>query len=364
MQERIKKIQTTLRKKGLSGAILTNHFNIYYLSSFKGVSQTEREAILIVTSKKATLITARLYQQEAVMLKSKFLDVKIASERNEINKFIKQELNFRTQTPKIGFEQQDLKVSELLEFRKILKGAKLIPAKHLIEDIRQVKTEDEIKKIEKAQLITQKAFDQITKTLKKGQTEEEIAENLVKIIKSLGGQGLAFETIVASGPNSSKPHYQTGKRQIKKDDILLLDFGAKYQNYCADLTRTIFMGKAKDEHKNIYHHVETAQKKALKKIRKDIRASRVHKHTIKHFEQHGLSDKFLHSLGHGIGLEVHEKPSISTKSKDTLEEGMVFSVEPGLYFPDWGGVRIEDLVAIVNGKSILLGKTAQFIEIT
>ena len=362
----IKNLQKALKDKNLDGLIITNPVNIFYLLGFRGVSPTEREATLVVTLNTATLITARLYQQEALKLKSKDLDVKISQERREFNGFIKDVLDssrLRSNNILVGFEEHDLKFSEFREFKKLLKGAKFVPIKHLVEGLRIIKTADEIKNIERAQLISQKAFEQVLKTIKVGQHEAEIAENLAKIMKSLGAQGLAFESIIASGPNSALPHHVTGSRKIKRGEVLLFDFGAKYKDYSADLSRTVFVGRSSDQHAKIYHHVANAQQKAIAKIKSGIHASHAHKTALAHFKKHNLEEYFLHSLGHGIGLEIHEKPSLSPKSKDMLTDGMVFSVEPGLYFPPWGGVRIEDLIVIQNGKAKLLGKFAQFLEI-
>lgn len=370
MESTINNFQKILTKKNLSGFIVTNQINILYLSGFRGISQTEREAILVVTPKKATLITARLYQTEALRLKSKLLNINIASERNEYDLFTKTAItksgsaNSTAKTPlKIGFEEHNMTIGEYKHFKKLFRGSKLMPFKHVIEDLRIIKSAYEINNIGKAQKISQKAFNQVVKTIKIGQTEAEIAQNLEKLIKSLGGQGLAFDTIVASGPNSALPHYVTGRRKIKKGDVLLFDFGAKYKNFCADLSRTIFVGKAGSREANIYNHVFAAQKKALSAIKPKILSSSVHKTALSYFKTQSLDEFFIHSLGHGIGLEVHEKPSLGIKSKDKLAENMVFSVEPGLYFPQWGGVRIEDLVTIKNGKAQILGGHAELIEI-
>src|SRR3990167_7015774 len=394
MQARIQKLNKILIEKGLDALIVTSPTNIFYLTGFRGVSPLEREAILLIATNESTLITTRLYQTEANRLKTKDLDVKIATERNEINKFLKALLkNSKT----IAFEEHDLKFSEFRQFKRILnqtsqysssdpapRGSreasnlkfstssnnnplikhKLIPTRNLVEDLRLVKTADEIKNIQRAQLISQRAFDQIIKTVKIGQTEVQIADTLVKILKNLGAQGQAFEPIIASGPNSAKPHHITSDRQLTINDVLLLDFGAKYKGYCADLSRTIFIGKARDEKRNIYDHVQTSQNMAIATIGAGLAAKKAHNCAVKHFKKHKLDPYFLHNLGHGTGLEVHEKPSISTKSKDILKEGMVFSVEPGLYFPAWGGVRIEDLVTIRNGNAQILGKSAQLIQIT
>lgn len=364
MQSKINKVAEILKEKNLDALIVTNHFNIFYLTGFKGVSPLEREALLVITPRKVTLITARLYQAEALKIENTLrgvpLQSQIANERAQIFEFVKQALH---NSKKVGFEEHDITFSEFKQFKKLLKGKRLVPIKHLVEDLRIVKTEGEIKKIEKAQIISQQAFKQVVKTIKTGQTEEQIGEALEKIIKNLGGQGLAFDPIIASGLNSAKPHHITGNRKLSKNDPLLLDFGAKFDNYCADLTRTVFLGKATDEAINIYNHVLGAQQKTIAKIQKDTKGSNIHKHADNYFKKHKLDTYFIHSLGHGIGLNVHEKPSLSYKSKDVLQEGMVFSVEPGLYFPAWGGVRIEDLVTIRGDKAQILGEESRFFQI-
>lgn len=364
MSNNLTKFKQVLKDKKLDGFIVTNQVNIFYLTGFKGLSPTEREAILAVTPQTTTLITAKLYQSEAKFLAGtqKGLKAKIASERNQISQFIKSLLQG---TKKIGFET-DLTFGEYKEFKKNLAGTRLQSFKNLVNDLRAIKSDDEIAKIEKAQVISHSALEQIIKTINVGQTEEEIASKLSSIIKSLGGQGLAFESIIASGPNSGRPHYFTGNRRLTMNDMLLLDFGAKFQDYCADLSRTIFIGKAKDNQKNIYNHVLNAQKSAIEKISHGSKSHEIHTVASDIFKDQKLHKYFLHGLGHGIGLEVHESPHLRPLSKskepkptiEELKEGMVFSIEPGLYFP-WGGVRIEDLVVIQNGKAKVLGKTVK-----
>ncbi|OGD88431.1 hypothetical protein A2693_00415 [Candidatus Curtissbacteria bacterium RIFCSPHIGHO2_01_FULL_40_12] len=359
--QRLKTFALKLKEYKLDGFIITNPVNIFYLCDFRGVSPTEREAILIFAAG-PTLVTARLYQNEAQLLASGDLKVKIIDERNQIFEYIKK--IFRVGLPtealaKVGFEEQNLTVAELSELKKTLPKAKFVPTKNLVEDLRVIKSDDEISRIEKAQIISQKAFGQLLKTLKTGQTETEIADRLAKIIKDLGGQGLAFESIVATGPNSAKPHHVTGHRRLTMNDTLLIDFGAKYQNYSADIARTIFIGKPKTEQENIYRLVKKAQKETIKSITHGIKASDAYykAHTV--FKNQKVHNYFLHGLGHGIGLEVHERPYLRSTINDQLLEGMIFSVEPGLYFPSWGGVRIEDLVTIKNGKAKVLGKLSE-----
>ena len=349
-----------LEDNSLDALIITNSYNILYLTGFKGISDTEREAILIVTrSVIMTLITAKLYQTEAKKLKNKDLNIKIARERSEMRRMIFTVLKGKqSASRRIGFEETNLTVAELNNYKIQLPGKVLIGTKDLIENLRMIKTADEIKKIEKAQIISQKAFDLLLPTIKPGQTELEVKYRLESIMRELGSEGTAFETIIASGPNSGIPHHKTGKRKLQPNDTLLFDFGAKYKNYCADLSRTIFIGKPSDRQVNIYLHVATAQKTAIAGIRHGLKTHHAFNLANEYFKKHRLEKYFTHGLGHGIGLEVHEAPHLRNQppeTNDQLLENMVFSVEPGLYFP-WGGVRIEDLVAIKNGKPKILGK--------
>ncbi|HSX19187.1 MAG TPA: Xaa-Pro peptidase family protein [Candidatus Saccharimonadales bacterium] len=360
MNSNISKFGKILKDRNLQGFIVTNPVNIFYLCTFRGISQTERESFLVFNPS-ATLIAPRLYQKEAKSLATKDLSIFIARERNELWEKVKELLANK----KCGFEQDNLTFGEYqtLAGQDPDQGLTLVPCENLIENMRMIKTQDEIEKIEKAQLISQKAFDEIIKTIKAGQTEEEISERLKTIIRKLGGEGLAFESIIASGPNSGVPHHITGKRKIKNGDILLFDFGAKFQNYHADLSRTVFVGKAKDEHKNIFWHVQKAQAKALKQIKTKTKTNEAFNFANNHFVDLKLEEFFTHGLGHGIGLEIHEPPYLRATTNEPLLENMVFSIEPGLYF-DWGGVRIEDLVVIKNGRAKVLGKTQdEIIEI-
>lgn len=351
-------IRKVLTDESLDAILVTNPVNIFYLTGFRGLSPTEREAIVVTGKNKITLITARLYRHEALKLASDTLKVKIAAERDEYRNFIKETLNHYK---KIGFESTNLTYAEHKKFKRLTKS-RFVPTKDLVEKLRETKSDAEIQNIKKAQIISQHAFEKLTKTIKVGQTEEEIAERLLAIMKALGSQGPSFDPIVASGPNSALPHYLTGKRKVKNGDTLLLDFGARYKNYCADLSRTVFIGKANTVQRNIYNHVSLVQKQAASKTADGIKAKTVAKLVIGYFKKLDLDEHFIHSLGHGIGLEVHENPSLSTKSKDTFKNNMVFSIEPGLYFP-WGGIRIEDLFAIKNGKAQILGTFSKLIEI-
>lgn len=335
----------------LDALIVTNPTNIFYLSGFRGFSPTDVEAILVYNPK-ATLITAKIYTNEAKALQSKDLKVVIVLERHLIEE---RAIELVGNAKRIGFEQNHLVYSFYKQLKEKVSG-KLVPTEDLIESQRMIKTEDEIKNIEKAQQISIDAFKKLIPTIKAGQTEEELRDRLEALIKSGGADGISFETIVASGPNSGVPHHRTSKKPIANGEILLFDFGAMYKNYHADITRTIFFGKPTSQFQNIYDLVEKAQTAAFHKIKNGTSAQDAYNIANNIFKTEGVEKHFLHGLGHGIGLDVHEPPYLRATTNNLLESNMVFSVEPGLYFP-WGGVRIEDLVVIRNGKVKVLGRT-------
>lgn len=363
MDKRLAQFREILRQNKLDGFVVTNPTNIFYLTGFRGISPQERESILVFNPKLypaksafggrsgATLITARLYQNEAKKVACRNLKIKIAPERHEL---MPDAARLLKGCKRVGFEENDLRFAQYHFLQRSLNKT-LMPFADLIENLRTIKSAEELKRIEKAQIISQKAFSQLLKTLKIGQTEEEIADRLSRVTKSLGGQGLAFESIIASGPNSGRPHHVSSNRKIRAGDTLLLDFGAKYQDYMADLSRTVTIGKASDKQRNIYEHVQNAQKASIDKIRSGLKSSEVYHEANNHFKKHGLSRYFLHGLGHGIGLEIHENPYLRPSISNPLKELMVFSIEPGLYFP-WGGIRIEDLVTIKGGRAKVLGR--------
>ena len=219
------------------------------------------------------------------------------------------------------------------------------------------------------------AFDYILRKIKKGVTEKELAFEIGFFIKR-GGGDISFPPIVAFSKNSSIPHHQSSNRKLKADNIVLLDFGVKFDNYYSDITRTVFFGKADDKFRKIYQTVLTAQQKAIHYINlvgrrhptyevraRETRVRDIDEVSRGHITKHGYPT-IPHSLGHGIGIEVHEPPRLSPKSKDILRPGMVFSIEPGIYIPGYGGVRIEDLVLIKENKlEILTHSPKEIIEI-
>ncbi len=219
-----------------------------------------------------------------------------------------------------------------------------------IKKARAIKSQKELSLIKKACAITQKVYFETIKFIKVGVTEREIASKIEELFIANGAQGLSFETIVAFGVHSAIPHHQTGETRLEENQVVLIDMGCFYEGYASDLTRTVFFGSPNDEFINAYNLVLEANVKAEEIITSGIGGKEADEISRKIFKNANLEEYFTHSLGHGVGLEIHEYPRLSKVSQDILVDNMVFSIEPGLYFNDKFGIRIEDTVTLNNGK--------------
>jgi Xaa-Pro aminopeptidase len=337
-------LQDSLRVNRIGALLVSNPYNIRYFSDFQGLSPEEREAFFLVTKHNAFLIVPRLYEESARILKGAFEIVPI-QERGSffetITEFLKKE-----RIANIGFEERDLRV---VEYGRLKKGLKLRPAGKIIENIRLIKAKEEIAAITRAQKITKRAYTLLVQSLRAGDTERELSFRVKKILADQGSEAPAFEPIVATSSGSALPHYMPGLKRLGRNEILLIDIGATYKGYRGDLTRTIWFGRTKDSRfQTIYRLVQKAQRAAIKNIKPGMRAGEAHELARRVFAAEGFAENFIHGLGHGIGLEVHEPPHLRAGGEQILQPGMVFSIEPGLYFPGWGGVRIEDLALLTE----------------
>ncbi len=347
-EPRIRRLREQLTKEKLDGVLISAVSNISYLSGFTNFSKDEREAYIFIGSDFAYIITDARYA-EAVKKEVPHLTTFERGNNKSTETLFKKHKN---KIKRLGIEEGDLTVLEHKVLNRHFKNIKHFNVSHL----RSIKTKEEIKKIEKACKIGDLAFKYILKKIKAGVTEKGIARELEQFIRAKGAE-FSFPPIVAFGKNSSVPHHQTGDTILenKEGQFILLDFGIRLDSYCSDMTRTVFLGKPTKEQKKIYNTVLTTQQKAIGYINsalksgKKLKASDVDKIARGYIIDAGYPT-IPHSLGHGIGLEVHEYPSLSPRSKEELKEGMVFSIEPGIYIPDFGGVRIEDLYVIQKGK--------------
>ena len=243
----------------------------------------------------------------------------------------------------VGVEKERLSVRV---FEMIFKGFDVVEVDQVIREQRMVKSEEELKKIEKAIDIAQKAFFEMLDFIKAGRTEREVSAFLEYKMKSLGAEGPSFDTIIASGYRSAMPHGVASDKEIEKGDLIVVDFGCVYDGYVSDITRVVSVGEPKNEMREIHSIVLNAQREAIENAKNGMRGDEIDDLSRRYIERSGYGDKFGHGLGHGIGLEIHEAPRVSRLSRNVIRVGMVFTIEPGIYLEGNFGVRIEDDVVM------------------
>jgi len=348
MNPRIKEIYSELEKLKLDGLVVSHQPNISYLTDTRS-----RDAYLLVSKQKNIYITDSRYIAEAGKnLKCCALQEIKGSVFQTIANACKK-LHFN----RVGFEERYLPVAEYNKIREGWDyGIELTPTHGIIEALRQVKTAEEISKIRRAVEIAVEAFRFIESHIIPGKREIEIAAELEHFIRYNGAYASSFDIIVASGPNSSYPHHLTSQRKIQAGEPVLIDAGVDYLGFKSDLTRVFFSGKINSSARRIYDIVLAAQKRAISKIKPGVEISGVDAASRQYIAKKGLGRYFSHSLGHGIGLEVHEAPHISAKEKSLLKAGMVFTVEPAIYLPGKFGIRLEDICLVTRkGAEVISG---------
>jgi Xaa-Pro aminopeptidase len=265
---------------------------------------------------------------------------------------------------RVGFEDALLPVASYWDLQeKLGETVELIPAGAAIDQQRQIKDDQELALIRQALALTDQAFEHAATQLREGMTERELADIIDQKLRALGSDGQAFDTIVASGPNAAKPHHSPGDRAILASEPVIIDMGARVQGYCGDLTRTIWVGQPGEQLGTMYRLVADAQRAAIAAVSAGVNASAVDGAARDVFAAAGLEQYFVHGTGHAIGLRIHEAPFLGRTSQDVLQSGNVVTIEPGLYIPGRGGVRIEDVVVVkddgcenLTGAPKLLGQ--------
>jgi Xaa-Pro aminopeptidase len=346
--KRMNGIKKALVAHKVDGLIITNLINIRYLVGYTGSS-----GLLWVSKKQAVFFTDFRYQEQ-VKREVKGARPVIVKKSLWEDLFVNPDFK---KTKRIGFEKNDLKYYQYELLQKELKGRKLLPLAGLPEELRKVKDQDEIKCIALAAAIADKAFGRIVKIVKPGMTELEITDRLESLMKSFGSLNPSFATIVGSGPNSALPHAQPSARKIKKGDFIVFDFGATCRGYHSDMTRTVCVGQPGPRHLKVYHTVLKSQLSGLKALKAGIKGLEADRAARSVIDEAGFAKYFGHGLGHGVGLEVHEAPGVGSKSVNLLPVDSVVTVEPGIYLPGWGGVRIEDLVVVTAKGCRILSKS-------
>jgi Xaa-Pro dipeptidase len=262
----------------------------------------------------------------------------------------------KSRVRRLGFEARHVSFALATDLGKKLAEKKIVPINGFIEQFRIIKTADELTAMKMAIALNEKTYGHLKKVLSASKTEVEVRNALEARMRQLGADGPSFSTIIASGIRSAFPHARSTRECIARDSLLLADMGTRYQYYCSDLTRTFHVGRMPRFFCGIYEKVLMAQKIAIKAIKPGAQISEIVKEVQEYFSDQGLGRHFTHALGHGIGLEVHEAPVLHDKNSDVLRPGMVVTIEPGLYFPGRGGVRIEDMVLVSEKGAEVLSK--------
>lgn len=353
MEKRRKRIWTRIEAAGVDGFLTSAPENRHYITGFTGSSgyvlQAAQETVLLTDSRYAVQATAEAQGVTVVMHAARWLETL----REQVKR-----LTIR----RLGFEPGSITYKSFLELQDALPGIELVPLDSMVEQLRMVKEASELKWIAAAATIADDAFAHIAGFIRAGVSERDVALELEVFMRRQGAAGVSFTTIVASGERSALPHGVASDRLLGRGEFVTLDFGARYHEYASDITRTVVIGPPSDHHQDVYKLVLRAQERALAEIRPGMSGEVADALARDVIEDGGYGNNFGHSLGHGLGLAVHEAPRLARKSADVLQEGMVVTVEPGVYIPGFGGVRIEDdIVLTADGCTRLTHATKELL---
>lgn len=348
MNYKIKCLREKMKLLEIDGMIISNPINIEYITGVYA------EGTLIINDKDNIFITDARYIEDVNSTITISDEINV---RDQANISENEYISFFVNCPRVGIEENYISYSKYQNLVRIYRLKEAVETNNLIEKMRTIKDDNEIAKIRRACEITDNCFTHLLEYIKVGMTERQIAFEIEKYFIENGANGLAFDTIVASGENSSKPHAVPTNRKIQSGDNITIDFGAKYKGYCSDMTRTIFVGSVSDEVRNLYNFILEGQLRATNKIKDGVDGKSVARGV--QIEYNARNFELIHALGHGVGLEVHELPYLSYRSSYILKENMVVTNEPGIYIPEKIGIRIEDTILVNKLESEVLTKSSK-----
>ena len=337
----IEKLKQAIKDSDFDAALIVSPENRFYFTGFES-----SDGYLIVNENDAVFITDGRYIEAA---EKRIKDCKVVLQEKKASQI--KDILSSLKAKVIAVEADRMTLSEYALFASALEGMELVADGSLdaqINEIRSIKTSEEIEKIKIAQRISEEALEKILNYIEPGKTEKEIALELEYYMLSHGAQGLSFETIAVSGKKSSMPHGVPDGKIIEHGDFVTMDFGALYEGYHSDMTRTVAVGKATDEMKEVYYTVLNAQENAIRSIKAGLSCKDADDAARSVIETAGYGNYFSHSTGHGVGVEIHEYPNLSKISDKILKSGNIVTVEPGIYIPEKFGVRIEDMVLVTE----------------
>ncbi|HYE84208.1 MAG TPA: Xaa-Pro peptidase family protein [Clostridia bacterium] len=348
VNKRIDGLRKLMLEKKLDGVFAYSGENRRYLSGFTGST-----GFVVIGKNITRFITDFRYKEQSAKQCEGF---EIVIQSNNLMEKIAEALK-KDGIRRLGIEEDFMTVGFCEDLKMALPGIELLPARSIFSRLRVTKDAAEVDNIRKAAAIADEAFRHILGYLKPGMSEAEVGLELEYFMKKKGASGTSFDSIVASGVRSSLPHGIASEKTIENGEFLTLDFGCVYNGYCSDMTRTVFIGKAEEKHRKIYDIVLKAQIEALKGIKPGVTGRSIDKIARDIITAEGYGEYFGHGLGHGVGLAVHEDPRLSVLGENILEAGMIVTDEPGIYIPDFGGVRIEDLVLVTEAGAETLSKS-------
>ncbi|MEX0750910.1 MAG: Xaa-Pro peptidase family protein [Dehalococcoidia bacterium] len=353
MKTRVERLRGALTRHELDAALISNGQNRRYLSGFTGSA-----GYLLIAADDAVIATDfRYYEQSAQQSPDFRLHKTIGGFDGWVPPLLE-----GLGGKKIAFEAGDMTVATHQAFKKALGSLpegdrpQLAPTPNLVESLRIFKAPEEVVALQRAVDLGDAAFTDVAQRVEPGWTEKQVAWEIEKYIREHGGDALSFDTIVAGGPWGAMPHAYPRDRKLEAGEGVVIDMGCDVDGYMSDLTRTIFLGKPDDQFKKIYDIVLTAQLTAEEMVKPGMTGEECHMIAHNVIEAAGYGETFGHGLGHGIGLQVHEAPRVARTSNDELKDNMVFTIEPGIYVTGWGGVRIEDMVVLENGKARVMSR--------
>ena len=348
LSTRRSRLARRLKAQDIEALLVTSVLNVSYLSGFRG-----DDSALLVTPEGGWLLTDSRYAEQAgqetrgidIIVRRKGMMQTAASLARKIG------------ISGLGVEASAISLAQAEELRRQARTVEVKPTAGQVEHLRMIKDAGEVAAVRRATDIAERAFRRVAAALAPGQTEIEIAHRLERAMEDLGAEGPAFPTVVAVGERTSLPHARPTSRRVRKGEPILVDWGARYDMYHSDLTRMLFIDRISPFFERIYALVLTAQRRAIAQVRPGRKAGRIDASVRTYFKAHRHAKHFGHSLGHGVGLEIHEAPGIRSGQDMPLRAGMVITVEPGIYVPGRGGVRIEDLLLVTRKGHVSLTKT-------
>ena len=346
IQNRVARLREKMKEIDLDAFLVTTKENRQYLTGFTGSF-----GWVLVTKREVYLMTDSRYVEQASKETSGCKIVQLQHFTPPVTlRMIMTDVDAVT----LGVESDRLTYEEFERVANQVRRKAVTPIAGFVDRLRRVKDEEEIKLLARAEEIGDEAFKHVLGVIKPGMTEREIAIELEFQMRKAGASGLSFDTIVASGKRSSMPHGLASDKKVEAGDFITMDFGCVYQGYCSDMTRTIALGSVDEKQETVYNLVRKAQEDAIAAVHAGVTGKEIHAVAQNVFQEAGYGAYFGHGLGHSVGLEIHEAPTFAPRTEDIIPENTVITVEPGLYLPNWGGVRIEDLIVVKEDGCINL----------